>query len=94
VDLGRGPSPARALDLAASEPDVGEHAIVEPLQRVDIAAAGPRGCEALGEPGGAAGEYPYRLRKLAHSERGKGADDSAALSRVSGSCFRQWGRQA
>src|SRR5262249_11671729 len=50
------PKSAHRFDLAAAQTDVGERAIVELLERPNIAAAAPFGHELARQPGAALGE--------------------------------------
>src|SRR6266542_3538498 len=63
----RPPPSARAFDFAASQADVGEGAIVEPLERANVAAAAPFEHQPVGQPDAAPAENAQPLREPVRS---------------------------
>jgi hypothetical protein len=58
------PAANNAFDLAASQPHVGQRAIIELLQRIDVAPQAPLGSEAVCKPGGLVGEIASDFASL------------------------------
>jgi hypothetical protein len=80
LDFGRGPLSARAFDFAAPQADVGERAIVEPLERANVATTAPFEQQPVRQPGASPGENMQPPREPARRMARQRADNAAALT--------------